>query len=255
VSKPHPRYVEEWQTFWLAIGFLTRIPVLVRVDYSERLMNNSSMYFPVVGLLLGVIYAAAYTSVNLVFTPLVSVLLVIVLHLWVTGAFHEDGLADSVDGLGGGYTTEDRLRIMKDSRIGTYGAIALFMALALKTALLLESRLVWLALLMAPCVSRVTPLLLMRWLPYVTTLETGKTRTVAVGFSTARFMAATAATGCVVITAHVMFGDLIVPSLIAVLSVALLWGGYLKRTLGGYTGDTLGACVVMAELVFLALLT
>ena len=92
----------EWQAFWLAMGFLTRIPVPVTVDYSQRLMNQCSVYFPLVGLLLGGLYAGLYTLLAGFWSPQVCVLLVLGFHLWITGAFHEDGMADCADGLGGG---------------------------------------------------------------------------------------------------------------------------------------------------------
>lgn len=95
---------QEWQAFWLAMGFLTRIPMLTKIDYSQALMNQSSVYFPLVGLFLGGINAVLFYCVNLVLSPLICILLVMCFHLWITGAFHEDGLADSLDALGGGYT-------------------------------------------------------------------------------------------------------------------------------------------------------
>ena len=156
-----PSFKREWQAFWLAVGFLTRIPMLARIDYSQRLMNQSSLYFPLVGLMLGVIYLCVYSLLSLAFSPLISIILMVIVHLFLTGAFHEDGLADSVDALGGGYTVEKRLAIMKDSRIGTYGTVTLVMALLLKVALLVEADHLWLALLAAPAVARLTPLLLM----------------------------------------------------------------------------------------------
>lgn len=245
----------EWQAFWLAIGFLTRIPMLVRIDYSQRLMNQSSLYFPFVGLLLGTCYVSAYSLLSLAFSPLISILLVVILHLWLTGAFHEDGLADSVDALGGGYTIEKRLEIMKDSRIGTYGTVALVMALALKVALLTEATPVWLALLAAPMVARLTPLLIMGYLPYVTDPDKSKSKPVADGFSRARLMIAATFTLFVSLLLTQYEPWLLLWGLCATLGVALVWGGYLRRQLGGYTGDTLGASVVFSELVLLLGLT
>ncbi|PSF13353.1 adenosylcobinamide-GDP ribazoletransferase [Marinobacter fuscus] len=244
----------EWQAFWLALGFLTRIPMLVRIDYSQRLMNQSSMYFPLVGLLLGLGYCAAYAVLSLIASPVVAIILVVTLHLFITGAFHEDGLADSIDALGGGYTVEKRLAIMKDSRIGTYGTVALVMALLLKVALLVEADSVWLTLLVAPAVSRLTPLLLMAALPYVTDPDKSKSKPVADGFSRQRLLAATAFV--LLLSAGLSaFQPLLLPAAIAsVLLVALLWGRYLRSQLGGYTGDALGAAVVFSELVLLLFL-
>ncbi|MEQ3724451.1 adenosylcobinamide-GDP ribazoletransferase [Alcanivorax sp.] len=241
------RYIqEEWQAFWLAVGFLTRVPMLVRIDYSQALMNRCSVYFPLVGLLLGVVYAGLFAVLDGYWGIGISVALVLVFHLWVTGAFHEDGLADSVDALGGGYTVARRLQIMKDSRIGTYGAVALIMALGLKGLLLAEAQPVWLALLLSPMISRLAPLWLMLFLPYVTDPDTSKSKPVAEGFSAQRLGVATAMTVIVAALAGAL-----VPALLAVALVALLWGGYLWRQLRGYTGDALGASVILAELVFL----
>ena len=241
----------EWQAFWLAIGFLTRIPMVVRIDYSQRLMNQCSVYFPLVGLLLGMLYWAGYLAFSLMAGPVVAIILVIILHLFITGAFHEDGLADSIDALGGGYTVEKRLAIMKDSRIGTYGTVALVMALLLKVALLAEADHLWLALLVAPAVSRLTPLLLMACLPYVTDQEKSKSKPVADGFSGHRLLTAT--TFVLLLTAALSFWLplLVAAAFTAVLLVALVWGAYLRSQIGGYTGDTLGAAVVFSELALL----
>lgn len=254
MEKPSLSARDEWQAFWLAIGFLTRIPMLARIDYSQRLMNQSSLYFPLVGLILGAIYAGSFALLSCWFTPLVAVLLVMILHLWLTGAFHEDGLADSVDALGGGYTVEKRLAIMKDSRIGTYGTVALVMALGLKAALLVESGHTTLALLLAPAVSRLTPLLLMGYLPYVTQSDGSKSKPVADGFSLKRLAVAAAFTAVLALAASFWLNQLLLWSLLATLGVALAWGVYLRSQLGGYTGDTLGASVVFSELVLLLLM-
>lgn len=244
----------EWQAFWLAIGFLTRIPMLIRIDYSQRLMNQSSLYFPFVGLLLGALYAVTFSVLTLAFSPLVAVLLVVTLHLFITGAFHEDGLADSVDALGGGYTVERRLAIMKDSRIGTYGTVALVMALGLKVALLLEASEIWLALLVAPAISRLAPLLIMWQLPYVTDPDQSKSKPVADGFSTRRLGVAAGFTLLVALLGSVWEPSLLPGALAAVILVGLCWGRYLHGQLGGYTGDTLGASVVLSELALLLFL-
>ena len=182
---------QEWQAFWLAVGFLTRIPIPVKIDYSQALMNRSSLYFPLVGLLLGGLYAALFTGLAAFWSLPVCIGLVLAFHLWTTGAFHEDGLADSMDALGGGYTVARRLEIMKDSRIGTYGAVALFVALGLKVVLLMDAEPVWLALLVTPAIGRLTPLLLMRFLPYVTDPDTSKSKPVAEAFSGQRLLLAT----------------------------------------------------------------
>ncbi|MBZ0335544.1 adenosylcobinamide-GDP ribazoletransferase [Marinobacter sp. AL4B] len=249
-----PSLNNEWQAFWLAVGFLTRIPMLAQINYSQRLMNKSSLYFPLVGLLLGIIYVVAFTLFSLVASPLVAIVLVLIAHLFITGAFHEDGLADSIDALGGGYTVKKRLEIMKDSRIGTYGTVALVMALLLKVALLMEVEHIWLALLAAPAISRLTPLLLMATLPYVTDPDKSKSKPVPDEFSNARLTIAAAFVLILSATLSFWHPLLIIGTLPAVLLVALCWGAYLRGQLGGHTGDALGASVVFSELVLLMFL-
>ena len=116
--------------------------------------------------------------------------------------------------------------------------------------LLLEAEPVWLALLVTPAISRLTPLLLMRFLPYVTDPTTSKSKPVAEAFSSQRLLLAT-----LFILGVALLFSVWLPALLAVGLVALLWGASLKRQLGGYTGDTLGASVVFTELVLLLGLT
>ena len=244
----------EWQGFWLCMSFLTRIPVPIQIDYSQRLMNQSSVYFPLVGLLLGGLYAVLFLVLEALFSPLIGVLGARIFHLWITGAFHEDGLADALDALGGGFTVEKRLTIMKDSRIGTYGTVALVMALGLKVALLLELEQIWVALLVTPVLARLTPLFLMSLMPYVTDIDASKTKPIADTFSMNRLAVATAVSVLVAGLFGVWLDDLMSAFVVGVALTALLWGAQLRRTLGGSTGDALGASVVSAELGILAVL-
>ena len=112
----------EWQIFLLALGFLSRIPVPQDPDFSPEKLDGTARYFPLVGLLIGGVTAIALLVFFALFNnPLLAVLLSMAVGLLLTGAFHEDGLADSADGFGGGWRRDDVLRIMKDSRIGSYG--------------------------------------------------------------------------------------------------------------------------------------
>lgn len=239
----------EWQAFWLALGFLTRIPMPVRIDYSQTLMNQSSVYFPLVGLLLGAIYTGLYLLLSQLWSLPVCLLLVLIFHLWITGAFHEDGLADSIDALGGGYTVEKRLSIMKDSRIGTYGSVALMLALGLKLALWLSIDGLLIALLVVPAIARLTPLLLMHFMRYVTDPASSRSKPVAESFSGRRLLLAGLFCLLLALLTQTLFW-----ALLAVAGTALIWGWYLQRQLGGYTGDTLGASVILTELALLLML-
>ncbi|WP_425098481.1 adenosylcobinamide-GDP ribazoletransferase [Tropicibacter sp. S64] len=127
----------ETTLFLLAVQFLTRIPVPRDLEFSDDLLVRATKYYPAVGLCVGVIGAAVLWIGGTVVPQPVAVLLSMAATILVTGAFHEDGLADAADGLGGGLTRDKALSIMRDSRIGTYGAVTLGMTLALKAAMLM----------------------------------------------------------------------------------------------------------------------
>ena len=130
--------------YLLALQFFTRIPVTGKlagwVGFSPELLRASAAHFPGVGLLVGVLTAAVYAALQALlpattFTPLVAAALSTAASVMLTGGFHEDGLADVADGLGGSYVRERALDIMKDSRVGAFGAMALVLALLAKVAL------------------------------------------------------------------------------------------------------------------------
>ena len=166
--------------FLLALQFFTRIPVTGRladwVGFSPAMLRASAAYFPAVGVVIGglvvVLTAALMHYLPTTYAPLVAAVLGTAWSVWLTGAFHEDGLADVADGLGGSYDRERALIIMKDSRVGAFGAIAVVLALLSKVALLAligAVGTVWmcLALMAAHVVSRTWPLFVIRWLPHV----------------------------------------------------------------------------------------
>jgi adenosylcobinamide-GDP ribazoletransferase len=129
---------KEVRIFLSAVMFLTRIRVPATVGHSAEYLQKAPRYFPLVGCIVGVIAGGVF----LVFTRFVSVeigtLASMIASLLVTGAFHEDGFADVCDGMGGGWTREQVLTIMKDSRLGTYGVVGLIAILAFKYMILKE---------------------------------------------------------------------------------------------------------------------
>ena len=127
----------QWQIFWLALTFFSRIPMPSSLPYSEQRMNHAGRYFGLVGLIIGALLASFFLLIELLLPLSLSLLLTIAFGLLLTGAFHEDGLADMADGVGGGFTIERRLAIMKDSRLGTYGALALVVSMLLRYQLLI----------------------------------------------------------------------------------------------------------------------
>jgi len=111
--------------FLVATQFLTRLPVPALVDFQPSWLRHSARYFPLVGTLVGGINVAVWWLLRHALPPALSIGLMMAASLLVTGAFHEDGFADSCDGFGGGTTRERVLAIMKDSRVGAYGAIGM----------------------------------------------------------------------------------------------------------------------------------
>ncbi|CAB3719917.1 Adenosylcobinamide-GDP ribazoletransferase [Paraburkholderia sediminicola] len=241
----------ELRYFFTALGYFTRVPVPRWVGYEPHYLNAAARYFPLVGLLVGGLSALVYLAALRVFPAGVAVLLSMAVSLLVTGAFHEDGLADCVDAFGGAYTREDVLRIMHDSRIGAFGAIALVIALALKWQTLTALPPMRAASLMiaAHAASRVFAISYLATLDYVR--AEGKAKPVAQRLSGPALLCAA------------VFGLplLLWPNLLdspnwrfACVTLAILvalrfaLGRYFVRRIGGYTGDCLGFAQQIFEL-------
>ena len=234
----------EWQRLLLALQFLTRVPVRIAAFDPDEL-NRSARYFPAIGALVGAAGALVFAAAAQWWPLPVAVLLSMAATAWLTGGFHEDGLADTCDGLGGAVSRERALAIMKDSRIGSYGALGLVLMLGLKAALLNAQGDVTrtaCAMLLAHAVSRTAPVVLLALLPYAGDADHAKAKPmaqqvqavdVAVALLLAGAMAALLAPPLGI--AHTQAA-----LLAAVLATAAM-RRWLRRRLGGYTGDTLGA--------------
>jgi adenosylcobinamide-GDP ribazoletransferase len=238
--------MRELRLFFTALAFFTRIPCTRWASADEKDLNLAARYFPWVGVLVGAVAAATFWICCRFLPQDISVALSMVMTLLLTGAFHEDGLADTVDGLGGGWTREQALTIMKDSRIGSYGAIALVMALLLKFVTLHHLEAAWVpaVLVAGHGLSRFAAVLLMRFQIYVR--ETGKAKPVAQHVSMVSL----------IIAAVAGFVPLLLLKLTwlwALLPVAVVWVWFshkFQQRLGGYTGDCLGAMQQLCELAF-----
>lgn len=231
-----------------AIQFLTRLPVRPP-DYDPDWLPRGAKYFPLIGALVGLIGAAILLSASLLWPAPLPPLLAIGATLVVTGAFHEDGLADSADSLGG-WTRETRLDIMKDSRLGTYGALALVLAVGLQLAALngLPVSVAAPALLASHAAGRFGAVLVMGTLPYAGEISASRIE----------HRADRPGPGEIAIAALFGLAPLLLlrpASAIAALllgaATAALAVRALCRTLGGYTGDVLGATVVIFQTAFL----
>jgi adenosylcobinamide-GDP ribazoletransferase len=123
---------EELRIFFTALMFYTRIPCPKNIDHSPEYINKATRYFPLIGWIVGAISFLIFWLSSFLFDSNIAVLFSLIAGIIVTGAFHEDGLADVFDAFGGGWTKEKILEIMKDSRVGAYGVIALIFLFAIK---------------------------------------------------------------------------------------------------------------------------
>jgi adenosylcobinamide-GDP ribazoletransferase len=239
----------ELEYFLGAIRFFTRLPVPAWVGHSAEALNCSARYFPAVGLIIGGIGALIYLAALQLWPQPVAVLLAMAATIYATGAFHEDGLSDAADGLGGGWDKLRILEIMKDSRVGSYGVVALWLGLTGKFVLLtmLDPLLVPWALIAGHAVSRYASTLLLATMDYVREDLQSKAKPLATRLSPGALAVATAFAGLGLLP--LPWPQALAGCLLAAL--ATLWlAAKFRRWLGGYTGDCLGAVQQVAEIAF-----
>ena len=240
---------KEIRIFFTALMFFTRIPCPPSTDHSEEYLNRASKYFTLVGIIVGSLVALSYWFFCFFFDNDISILLSFVISLLITGAFHEDGFADACDGFGGGWTKEKILEIMKDSRVGTYGAAGLVLILAIKFASLsqIKPEIMILTLVSAHAVSRLTSVSIIYTDEYAREDLISKAKPLATKMSTQDFIVA-AIFGLMPLF---LFENLYVfLVLIPLVLVKLYFSKYFNKWIGGYTGDCLGAVQQIAEVVF-----
>lgn len=235
--------------FLLAVQFLTRIPVPAAVGFEPASLDRAAKYFPLVGALVGCVSAAVLWGAVSLWPPFVAAILAVGAGIAITGALHEDGLADTADGFGGGTTREARLAILKDSRVGTYGVVVLVLALLLKVGVLssLTLALAIPALIAAHAAGRLAGVLASVALPYAGDVGAAKVKPLAV-HQVGGLLAATVFGLVSVLLLPLPIG---IPAIVlAGLSAAMI-GALAYRLIGGYTGDVLGAVEQTVEIVFL----
>lgn len=237
----------ELEYFFGAIRFFTRLPVPAWVGHSSEGLDRSTRYFPAVGLIVGGIAALVFALTSFVWPKTLAVLASMAITLYLTGAFHEDGWSDMVDGFGGGWGKAQILTIMKDSRIGSFGAVALVVILLAKFCALVEIdlSLVPLALIAGHAVSRLCATTLLYTLDYVRDEGKAKPLATRIGRGELAFAALTAILPLLLLPPRqAMLGALLA-------GLATLWLARLfKRQIGGYTGDCLGATQQLSEVAF-----
>lgn len=232
--------------FFTALCFFTRLPFIRWSGSSEDELNHSVRYFPLVGIFVGLFAAASFWLSGLVLPQNLAVLLSMTCTLLLTGAFHEDGLADSVDGLGGGWSKEQILNIMKDSRIGSYGTVALVMILLGKfqAIMAINPPLIPATLIAAHAVSRLAAVWVIAQQEYVR--ETGKAKPLAQQITRNELLIANFFGLAPLALLPIIYSA----TLILVIIVWLGFSRKLAQQLGGYTGDCLGAMQQLSEIAF-----
>ena len=236
--------------FVCALQFLTRLPVPAWVEFEADWITRSARYFPLVGQLVGAITGGVLALAASVWPGLVPPLLAIVAAVLMTGALHEDGLADTADGLGGGRDRAQCLAIMKDSRTGAYGVLALILCLALKLFTLgaFEVHHAIIILIAMHGAARAAAVVVMATLTYAGDVDAAKVKPAAQRVT---------AFECVLALIFAVWPLFLLPPTQALAALAggsilaLVIVAVAQRRIGGYTGDILGAVEQLFELGFL----
>lgn len=230
-----------------AVQYFTRVPVPTWVGHTREQLTNAARYLPAVGLLVGAAGAAVMWLAALVFPAPVPAILSTAVTILMTGGFHEDGLADTFDGLGGGATRERALEIMKDPRVGAFGVIALLLVLSLKIAALslLPLQTALFAMIGAHTLSRFGAVIVLFGGNYVGDLDRSRAAPL-VRLSRGGLIVA----GIVGLAPLVLSGRHALAGLLAAFACLIVLYGWYTNRIGGFTGDTLGATQQIMEVAF-----
>ena len=230
--------------------FLTRIPIPIHVDFNNRSFSIGAVFAPLIGLCIGAFSAGAYILAGLLGIQTLAVLVALIAEIAVTGGLHLDGLADTCDGFFSNRDRENILTIMKDSRLGTNGAIALILLIFVKYVLLvsLNEKYFIGCILTMPVLSRMT----IAWSAGISSYA-GKDKTSAafVIIENTGALGIAAATILSLIISIFILKLEAVPLAVIIILFTLLANMYAKRKIGGITGDIFGAVIETSEVVFL----
>lgn len=234
--------------------FMTRLPVPGKPEYDADEMGKSFKFFPIIGIVIGVILYAVYMGLSMHIENLYAVaLLVVLLEVVLTGGLHLDGLADTFDGIFSYRSKHRMLEIMRDSRLGTNGALALIIYFLLKVFLLVEIG--FGALLIIPVIGRLNAVVNAAVAPYARPTGMGKgivKNTTVAGAGVAAVITLIATYAATTIET-VAIGSISAWGIVILVTVALgvYFAKLMERKIGGITGDTLGAVVELSEIVAL----
>lgn len=230
----------------LIFQFLTKLPINIKIDADKKDFSKGIIWFPLVGLVIGLLLAGLYYISSLVFSTILVSVIIVVFEIFITGGLHLDGLADSFDGLYS-YRDKDRmLEIMKDSRIGANGVIILILNILIKVFLINEFNqdYIYYALILMPVVSRFTTVFLSRFSYYARKNGMG-------GFfigetSTKQFVIALIMT---LLFSMIYYQSILI--LIVIIIITIIFRNHVYKKIDGITGDILGAWVELSEVLYL----
>lgn len=239
------------EDFLTGLQFLTRISIKTKKQWSPDSFSRSVKFFPIIGgiiglLLTGIVYGAQnFWGVKL---PLhLMAVSIILIEIIITGGLHCDGLMDTVDGVFSGKSRERMLEIMKDSRVGAFGAMSFCLLIVMKYSLILdiEPVLLPIAIFVMPIIGRTAVVMAITLYPYARADGLGK------GLSQCEHKNTLYIAGLIAILLLVPFGKLVLLSSGVAIAFAILVAEYVNKRLGGLTGDVYGAVVELTELVAL----
>ncbi len=239
----------EFETFVGAIRFFTRLSVPGPFGHGSLSLEKAIRYYPAAGLIIGAVAALAFSLCALFWPKTLAVLAAISATIIVTGAIHEDGWSDMVDGFGGGWSKERILDIMRDSCVGSFGATALVVMLLTRFVTLIEidAALIPLTLIAGHALSRLCATVVLASLDYARDDGKAKAFSNRMGSGELVFATLTAA-----LPLFFFAPQQLIPALLLA-AVATLWLARLfKRQIGGYTGDCIGAVQQLSEIAFYA---
>lgn len=245
--------------FFAALMFYTRIPCPKKIDCSKVDLNQALRYFPLVGIIVGAISFLIYWGAAFLFGNAIAVVASLIAGVLTTGAFHEDGFADTFDGFGGGWTKEKILEIMKDSRIGTYGTVALILLFAVKIMSLyilllqLENEgwsMVFLFFILYHSLARLTSGNIVFISQYARDDLTSKVKPVE-KHATRTEIIISYLFGLTPLTIFAIINPIVCVVLLPLFLLVVKGNRYFKKWIDGYTGDCLGCIEQLAEVIIM----
>ncbi len=247
----------EIKIFFTSLMFYTRIPCPSSIDHNPNYINKATRYFPLIGWIVGALSFLVFYLASFVFDSSIAVVLSLITGILVTGAFHEDGLADVVDGFGGGWTKEKILEIMKDSRVGAFGAISILLVLLLKfTALnsvidkFTETHITALIFISYHSLARLTAVNIIFTSQYSRDDLTSKIKPIAKTYGKPEIVGAYLF-GLIPLIVLSWLNWKFSLSILPLFLLYILSKRYFEKWLNGYTGDCLGAVEQLAECICL----